>query len=162
MQAGALKIILALAGIFVAGGIAGGVAGVAWERHEVRVLSDRAFADKQLKRLIGSLELTANQVQCMRPVMHEFAERIRVARRDAFSEVGRVWREINAQIERELSPTQLTKFREIQAHDLERWEREQSRRCSPTGQSKAAAEPAKIPDAPAGKSGPIDLPLPPP
>lgn len=161
MQPGVLKVVLALTGIFVAGGIVGGVGGVAWERHQERVLSDRAFADKQLKRLIGSLELTADQVQCMRPVMHEFAERIRVARRNAFSEVGQVWREINAQIERELTPKQLTKFREIQAQDLERWEREQSRRCPPPAAGQATTDLPADPAAAPADAGTIKVPLPP-
>lgn len=129
MKTGSLKVLLALAGIFVAGGVAGSVAGVAWERHEARLLSEHEVAERQLQRLEASLELTAQQIDCMRPVMRDFAERVRIARRNAFADVGEVWREINAQLEHELKPHQLKKFREIQAQDLAHWEKEQNRRC---------------------------------
>lgn len=129
MHANALRALLALTGIFVAGVVTGGVSGVAWERHHARVLSEQEMAERQLQRLEASLKLTAQQVECMRPVMCEFAERIRTARRNAFADVAQVWREINAELERELTPHQLAKFRKIQALDLEHWEKEQERRC---------------------------------
>ncbi len=129
MNAGALKALLALTGIFIAGAVTGGVSGVAWERHQARHVSEQEFADHQLRRLEASLKLTAEQVECMRPVMCEFAERVRVARRNALADVAEVWREINAQLERELTPHQLAKFREIQARDEAHWDLEQQRRC---------------------------------
>jgi hypothetical protein len=129
MHPGAIKALLAMLGIFAAGIVTGGVSGVAWERHHTRLLSENEIAERQLARLEASLELTAQQVECMRPTMRDFAERVRIARRNAFADVGEVWREINAQLERELKPHQLKKFREIQAADLARWEQEQKKRC---------------------------------
>lgn len=129
MNATVLKALIALSGIFVAGAVTGGVSGIAWERHQTRTLSEQEVADRQLARLEASLELTAQQVECMRPIMCEFAERVRVARRNALADVAEVWREINFQLERELTPNQLAKFREIQARDETHWNREKQRRC---------------------------------
>lgn len=130
MTSGAFKAIVAITGIFAAGIVTGGVAGVIWERqHSARLLTEHDLAERQLQRLENSLELTAQQVECMRPVMRDFAERVRIARRNAFADVGEVWREINAQLERELKPNQLKKFREIQAADMARLEQEQNKRC---------------------------------
>lgn len=132
MSAGAFKALLALGGVFVAGAVTGSVAGIVWERQQIRAVTEHDVAERRLQRLEASLELTANQVECMRPVMREFAERVRIARRNALADVGEVWREINAQLERELKPHQLQKFREIQASDLAHWELEQNRRCPTT------------------------------
>jgi hypothetical protein len=129
MNRGTIKALVAITGIFAAGIVTGGVTGVAWERQQARVLSEHEIAERQLVRLEASLELTAQQVECMRPTMRDFAERVRIARRNALADVAEVWREINAQLERELKPHQLKKFREIQAADLARWEQEQSKRC---------------------------------
>jgi hypothetical protein len=129
MRPGAFKALLAISGIFAAGIVTGGVAGVVWERHEARLLTEHEVAERQLARLEANLELTAKQIECMRPVMRDFAERVRIARRNAFADVGEVWREINAQLERELKPNQLKKFREIQAADMARLEEEQNKRC---------------------------------
>ena len=129
MRSRAFKALLALAGVFGAGAVTGGVAGIIWERQQLRVVTEHDVAERRLERLEASLELTAQQVECMRPVMSEFAERIRIARRNALADVSAVWCEINAQLERELKPHQLKKFREIQARDLAHWELEQNRRC---------------------------------
>jgi hypothetical protein len=159
MQTGALKAVLAMAGIFVAGGIAGGVGAIAWDRQHAHSPSEQEYFDHQLRRLEASLELTAEQVECMRPVMQNFMGRVRLARSHAFTEVREVWCDINAQLERELTPHQLKKFRKIQALDLERWEREHDRRCPPdTGteakpETKSAAPAAVNDDLP-----PITLP----
>jgi hypothetical protein len=143
MRPGAYKAILALSGIFVAGILTGSVAGVAWARQQqARLLSEHEVAERQLQRLEASLELTAQQVECMRPVMKDFAERVRIARRNAFADVGEVWREINAQLERELKPKQLKKFREIQAADLARWEHEKDKRCPKPKHSDTSPESA--------------------
>jgi hypothetical protein len=129
MHAGVVKALLALTGIFVAGAVTGGVSGVAWERHQAHKLCEKEVAERQLSRLEASLELTAQQIDCMRPIMSEFAERVRIARRNAMADVAEVWREINAQLERELTPHQLAKFRKIQAQDEAHMSREAERRC---------------------------------
>lgn len=160
MNAGAVKVGLAMAGIFVAGAVAGGFSGAAYERHRAEQVAERRaerisaqkVIDDRYKALVKELQLTAEQEDCIKPVMYEFVEELRAARRKAFAEVNAVVAEMNARIETELTPSQLAKFREIQEkHEKhrQRMEEELRRRASNPDQQKD-----QKPEVPAPASAP--------
>lgn len=129
IRGGILKAGLAMAGIFIAGAVAGGFAGIKWQRHQTQQIDAREFTERHLRRVAHALELSAEQVDRIRPIlMNEFADRIREVRTRSFNEMGQILREMNRRFEAELTPEQLTKHREFQEQMRERFQRETDRR----------------------------------
>lgn len=118
------KIALALAGIFVAGGAAGGFAGYAVARKEARPrMSPDQYTERYLQRMITDVKLTSEQVECLRPMMEEFSEKLSVMRQKAFAEARNVLKEMDRRIEADLTPEQRALYREMQEQDRKQWEK---------------------------------------
>ncbi len=123
MRAGILKVVLAMAGIFTAGAVVGGVGTYAWTRKPSTRISSQEFVDRQLRKRVEQLDLSAAQVERIRPIMRRFEESMRACRKRAFAEMGQQVRDLNAGIEEELTPEQRVRFREIQEKERERYDR---------------------------------------
>lgn len=116
------KIALTLAGIFLAGGIAGGFAGYAWSRKDPRPrMSPDQYTERYLQRMITDVKLTNEQVECLRPMMEEFSEKLSIMRQKAFAEARNVLVEMDRRIERDLTPEQVALYREMQERDRALW-----------------------------------------
>jgi hypothetical protein len=149
MKPGAAKALWAMVGIFLAGGVVGGLAGNAWARHKAVRISAQEFVDRQLKKRVDQLELTDEQISRIKPIMKDHEESIRASRRRSFQEISHIWRDMNARIEHELAPEQLEKFRLIQKQELERFERQvQSRSRRPDEPAAPAATPPSSNETP--------------
>jgi hypothetical protein len=121
--AGRWKIALALAGIFVAGVAAGGIAGYAWAPRETRPrMSPDAYTERYLQRMITDVKLTGEQVECLRPMMEEFSEKLSVMRQRAFTETRGVLKEMDRRIEADLTDEQRELYRQMQERDRKQWE----------------------------------------
>ncbi len=113
-----------MAGIFLAGAVAGGVGGAAWSKHKATQMSAQEFVDRQLRRRVDQLELSSAQIEQIKPIMKQHEETLRVTRRKCFNEIGQVFRNMNAEIEDALTPGQREKFRTIQEEERERFEKQ--------------------------------------
>jgi Spy/CpxP family protein refolding chaperone len=141
MRPGAVKAMLAMAGIFAAGAVAGTAAGVAWAKHSQTRLSAQEFVDRQLKRRVDQLGLSPEQVDQIKPIMKEHEELLRTIRRRSFAEMGQVFRDMNARIEGELTPEQRERFLAIQVEERERYERQIQSRSRRAGDSENGKPP---------------------
>ncbi len=117
------KIALALTGIFLAGGVAGGIGGYALSHREPRPrMSPDAYTERYLQRMIADVKLTGEQVECLRPMMEEFSEKLSVMRQRAFAETRGVLKEMDRRIEADLTPEQRELYRQMQERDRKQWE----------------------------------------
>lgn len=148
------KIALTLAGIFLAGGVAGGFGGYAWSHREPRPrMSPDQYTERYLQRMIADVKLTPEQVECLRPMMEEFSEKLSVMRQKAFAEARNVLKEMDRRIEADLTSEQRALYREMQERDRKQWEK----RFSGSG-TKAAATEKTEPEPPAEKLPPPPAP----
>lgn len=162
MKKGTCKVVLALVGIFLAGGVAGGFGGVAWERHRMMKRFDAgSFVEGSLLRFEEELRLTSEQMDRIRPIMVNFAEQMRTARRKAFAEIVQMRNDIDARIEAVLTPGQLVQFREMQRRDRERWDKVIRRRAPHPGKP-AFERPPGPPPPPLDEEDQRAFPPPPP
>lgn len=123
-SAGRWKIALTLTGIFLAGAAAGGIGGYALAPRETRPrMSPDAYTERYLQRMITDVKLTTEQVECLRPMMEEFSEKLSVMRQKAFGEARKVLAEMDRRVEADLTPEQRALYREMQARDREKWEK---------------------------------------
>lgn len=122
--AGRWKIALALTGIFLAGGVAGGFGGLAWSRQDPRPrVSTDQYTERYLQRMIADVKLTDEQIECLRPMMEDFSEKLSIMRHKALAEAMKVVREMDKQIEADLSSDQRELYRAMQHRDRKHWER---------------------------------------
>lgn len=129
MRGGMLKAGLALVGIFLAGAVAGGIAGMAWQKRQAQHIDAREFTERHLRRVTRALDLSDQQVERIRPILlGEYTDRIREVRARSFNEMGQILREMNRRFEAELTPEQLVKHREFHERMRERFQREADRR----------------------------------
>ena len=112
-----------MAGIFLAGAIAGGAGAIAWTKHDSKPRSAREIVDSQLKKRVEQLELNEEQIARIKPIMAVYEETFRLTRRKCFHEIGQVFSAMNARIEGELTPEQHALFRAIQEEERKRFEK---------------------------------------
>ena len=135
------KIALTLTGIFLAGGVAGGFAGYAWSRNDPRPrISPDQYTERYLQRMITDVKLTSEQVECLRPMMEEFSEKLSVMRQKAFAEARAVLRDMDRRIESDLTPEQRELYRQMQEHDRAMRERKNQPQPQSTDATKAKVE----------------------
>ncbi|MBE2214446.1 MAG: hypothetical protein IAE82_11290 [Opitutaceae bacterium] len=122
--AGRWKIALALAGIFVAGAAAGGIAGYTFAPRDPRgLMRPTDYTERYLQRMVTEVKLTSEQVECLRPMMEDFSEKLSVMRQKAFAEARDVVREIDRRIESDLTPEQRELYRQMKERDRAKWGR---------------------------------------
>ncbi len=118
------KIALTLAGIFLAGGVAGGFVGYAWSHKDPRPrMSPDQYTERYLQRMITDVKLTGEQVECLRPMMEEFSEKLSIMRQKAFAEARSVLVDMDRRIERDLTPEQIELYRLMQERDRALWQK---------------------------------------
>lgn len=124
-----LKIVLCLAGIFVAGAAAGAFVALRVARH---VAAERlpvdAFVPRQMARLTGELDLDPAQKEQVRKILQQAAEEMRALRRESIQATSAKVRELNAKIAEVLTPGQEKKFEEVLKRQRERMRRFQQER----------------------------------
>jgi len=111
--AGSVKTVLAMAGIFLAGSVAGGFVSVAWVRTTSMPQWGTVdqFADRHLGKMIKDLGLTEEQVSRVKPIVKEMAEQLRPVRRRALDDAREIFGNMYSRIEAELTPEQVKLLR---------------------------------------------------
>jgi len=123
-SAGRWKIALALAGIFVAGAAAGGIAGFVLAPRDMRgLMRPTDYTERYFQRMVAEVKLTTEQVECMRPMMEEFSEKLSVMRQKAFADARDVVREMDRRIEKDLTAEQRELYRQMKERDRKTWGR---------------------------------------
>ncbi len=143
------KVALALTGIFLAGAVAGGFGGYAWSRQDPRQpISPDQYTERYLQRMITDVKLTNEQVECLRPMMEEFSEKLSIMRHKAFAEAIKVVREMDKRVEADLSAEQRELYHQMQVRDRKNWGRRYG------GGDKGGSGGKAGKDAPAAESDP--------
>jgi hypothetical protein len=116
---GAVRVVAAMVGIFLAGGVAGGFAGAAWYKSVQTVRPRQVLAESFLRRLTNEVHLSNDQVPRVRSVILAHKDRFDAA----FSQLSRCFHDVNDAVEAELTPEQVALYRAMLERDHERRER---------------------------------------
>ncbi len=124
------KIIACAVGIFVAGGITGGVVGKAVSDARIKYPPSRSdYAGRMFSKLQEMLELTPEQERTIKPIVDETSAQLRTIQLATMNQAADILSESNTLIASELTPTQQKKLREMERERRERmkkWGRERS------------------------------------
>lgn len=121
------KVILAFAGVFVAGGICGGLVAMRADRlfrPAGKSPGQQAYWPQMMQRLETKLSLTAEQKETVRPIMVRTQEEVQGMRRENVANVSRAMDRMHAEIGEHLTPEQRVKLDEMRKKLRERVERE--------------------------------------
>ncbi len=146
-MASTVKIILAVSGIFLAGAVTGGFAGLRIAEHyarEKRQPPRSGGGELVGGRLAEQLDLTPEQKQSIRPILMRTNEDLRRVRREAFGRTAELIARMDADISRLLNETQRARLREIRAKEEERrkqWLNERPKRND--GRSPGSGAPSR-------------------
>lgn len=115
------KLVLLLAGIFLAGGVVGGAVTL----HFVREFAQRRAEPEQwgparLRMLAHRLELTPAQIEQLRPVVRRNMDDLAHIRQDGMRDTRRVLQRMEQDIAAVLTPEQREKFARLNAELRER------------------------------------------
>ncbi len=159
MTAKPWKIIVLLAGIFIAGGVTGAFVMLRVGREMViRRNKPDQLAPQQLKRLIERLDLKPDQVELLRPIVRRNMDEIGRLRSYSIQETRTIYERMEREISEQLTPEQRTKFEQLNKEMHER-----ARKFMPDGPNRGFGPGGPRPDRehPPGDAGkPADMPPP--
>jgi Spy/CpxP family protein refolding chaperone len=153
------KMILMLAGIFIAGGITGSFItlrlGHQWmARHA----GPEQWAPNHLKRLVERLDLKPEQTEQIHPIVHRNMEEVNHLRNESMTETRRIIERMEREISDKLTPEQRAKFEQMNREFRERTRRfmpdRQNRQSGPGGPRPERERPAGGPDGSPGTPPP--------
>ena len=118
------KLVVLLAGIFVAGSVTGGLLTARFGRNWVaqRAAPDQ-WAPIHLRKLAGRLELKPEQVEQLRPIIRRNMEEMGRLRGDCLKETRVVVERMEREIAAQLSPEQRVKFDDYNREKRERMQK---------------------------------------
>lgn len=123
------KVILAFAGVFLAGVIFGGALAPDWLKFERPPAVRPPFAERVMQKFDEELELTPEQKERVRPIVNRMAEETQRMRREGAITFRTVMDGLTAEMALELTPEQRGKLAEMRKRFQERAEqRERERR----------------------------------
>lgn len=132
------KVILAFAGVFIAGGICGGLLEHRMDRMARagnRPVLNQNFWPQLMQRLVGRLDLTPEQRQKIQLIVRHSQVEAQKQRRDHVGNIVRIMDQMHVEISSLLLPAQRVKLEELRARFRERIERER-------GEARGAGWPA--------------------
>jgi uncharacterized membrane protein len=122
-----LVVFLAFLGVFVAGGVTGGVIALRVQRSIVHQRAAERFTQQQFKRVADELSLTPGQREQLRPILHKAGSDIQARRQD----ILRILRKMEDDVRSQLTEAQRQKYdaaRAKQRENLRTWRDLRSRR----------------------------------
>ncbi|MBI2815186.1 MAG: hypothetical protein HYX71_12990 [Opitutae bacterium] len=149
------KVVVVLIGIFVAGGVTGGLVTlrVIRERFNKRPVPEE-WAPRQLKRLVDRLALTPEQQEQIRPIVRHHMEQLNRLRTQSLADTQMRVEIMQRDIAQKLTPEQRAKFERINRELREaREKQERARRANggrPPGERPPGDQPPPPPDKPPG------------
>jgi Spy/CpxP family protein refolding chaperone len=151
------KLILLLAGIFLAGVITGAVVdrrvmlGPKPAKEHRSTVAVEQWAPKHLKRLEDGLDLSAAQAEAVRPIIRRNMEELDRLRTYSRSETSNIFERMEREVSEKLTPEQRAKFEQMNKENRERMKKNEPRDATSNG-----ARPPKdgeSPPPPPAKSG---------
>ena len=144
------KIIILLLGIFVAGGVTGGLVTLRiWKEKMGNRPVPEEWAPRHLKRLSDRLALTPAQQEQLRPVVRRNMEQLGRVRNTFVADTQTVVEAMQREIAQLLTPEQRDKFaqmnRELRDARESREKAERAKRPKPSHPAREPAPPAKPP-----------------
>lgn len=144
------KIIILLLGIFVAGGVTGGLVTLRiWKEKMGNRPVPEEWAPRHLKRLSDRLALTPAQQEQLRPVVRRNMEQLGRVRNTFVADTQTVVEAMQQEIAQMLTPEQRDKFaqmnREVRDARESREKAERAKRPKPSHPAREPAPPAKPP-----------------
>ena len=121
MTAKPWKLILLLAGIFLAGGVAGGFLTLRYAHQKMRERgAPEQWGPARLKMLADRLDLSPDQVDRLKPIVRRDVEDLNRLRQQSFSETRRILERMERDIAAVLTPEQKRKFEQLNKEFRER------------------------------------------
>ena len=121
MAAKPWKLILLLAGIFIAGGVTGAFVMLRVGREMLmRRAQPEQWAPQQLKRLAERLDLKPEQVELLRPIVRRDMEELGRLRQSSLRETRGIFERMERDISQQLTPEQRVKFDQLNKETRER------------------------------------------
>lgn len=115
------KLVLALLGIFVAGGVTGTFVTLRFGREWVmKRPSPEQWEANHMKRLSERLELAPNQQDELRPIVRRNMEELTQVRNHCITTTRAVFEKMEREISEKLNPAQLVKFEKLNKEMRER------------------------------------------
>ncbi len=115
------KVVLAFAGVFLAGAIFGGALAPHLKRFE-RPEPRPPLVERMMQRFDEQLQLTSEQKQKVRPIVERMSEETLRMRRESSVEFRAMMDRMTAELARELTPEQRVRLDEMRAYYRERTE----------------------------------------
>jgi uncharacterized membrane protein len=151
------KMVLVLAGIFLAGGVTGAFVFMRFgHQWMARRPGPEQWAPNHLKRLVERLELKPEQAELIRPIVRRNMDELNRVRTESMAETRSIFQRMEQEISAQLTPEQRAKFEQMNKEFRERAKRfmpdRQNRPAGPGGprpeQEPPAGEPGKPSDGP--------------
>jgi Spy/CpxP family protein refolding chaperone len=120
------KVILAFTGVFIAGMFGGALLGARYARHvfpSPRNMPSQNFAARLMERYVDRLELTADQVSKIEPIVQKAQVEVQRQRRENLREITRTMDQMHSEIAAILTPEQRVKMDELRRKFRERSDR---------------------------------------
>lgn len=119
------KIVLSLAGIFIAGAVTGALVTIAIAKHEVRRQSDPSqWVELTMHRWKTRLRLSAAQEEKLKPIVEATVDELRTLRTNDLRQTDEIFARAQTRIDPELTPDQrirLQKMRAARQRRLQEW-----------------------------------------
>lgn len=120
------KIILLMAGIFLAGLVGGsvltaGVLGKVFSKVAVKILNMEGWSQRTARELEKRLELTPDQVRQINAIAEKYQPEVMATRNEAFDRLGGIYKRLNADIMPVLTPEQATRFQALSQRRAEQF-----------------------------------------
>lgn len=142
MTASTWKLVLLLAGIFVAGGVAGSFITLRVGHDVLRKRSvPEQWGPARLEMLIKRLDLTPAQIETLRPIVKRNVEELGKLRQQGLVETRRVLERMEREIGAQLTPSQKERFEQLNAERRERWRKLQEQRRQEGGKRERGERP---------------------
>ncbi|MBA3850173.1 MAG: hypothetical protein C0502_09290 [Opitutus sp.] len=144
------RLVLLLAGIFLAGGVVGGFLTFRFAHQKMRERgAPEHWGPARLKMLADRLDLTPDQVGRLKPIVRRDVEDLNRLRQQSFSETRRILERMERDIAAVLAPEQKRKFEQLN-RDL----RERARRMFEQRRNERREGRDGRPPGPEGMDGP--------
>ncbi|HET7536188.1 MAG TPA: hypothetical protein VFJ90_07025 [Candidatus Didemnitutus sp.] len=118
------KLVLLLTGIFAAGLVAGSFGSMRFARYfDPKRPAPEEWGTNRLKSLKEQLDLTAAQVEQLRPIMKRDTDELRRVRESSMKDTQRIFQRMEQDIAAILTPEQKTKFDDMNREARERMQK---------------------------------------
>lgn len=115
------KLVLLLTGIFLAGGVAGGFITLEVGKSMLRKrMAPENWGPARLKKLEEHLNLTAEQLERLKPIVRRDVDELNKLRQQGFQDTRRILERMEKDIATVLTPEQKEKFEKLNAEMRER------------------------------------------